>query len=89
MQEELIIGTAGTITSAVGTATQTNDVLRTISLVITILGAIITYIGIPLYNWWKKAKEDKKITKDELEEGIKIVKDGSEKVKDAVDKTKE
>lgn len=89
MQEDLLIGTAGTLTSAVGTATQTNDILRIVSLVITIVGAIITYVGIPLFNWWKKSRQDGKITKEELKEGVHIITDGSEKVKEAVDKTKE
>ena len=85
MSEELAIGTAGTLTSAVGTSMQTSEVLRIISLVITIVGAIITYVGIPLYNWWKKSKEDGKITKDEIKEGIEIVSNGASQVKDSLE----
>ena len=33
MRDEILIGTAGTITSAVGTVIQLNDVLKTISMI--------------------------------------------------------
>ena len=89
MQEEIVIGTAGTITSAVGTAIQTSEILRIISLVITIIGALVTYIGIPLYNWYKKSKADGKVDKDELKEGIKIVVDGGKEVKEKIDDIKD
>lgn len=89
MQEEIVIGTAGTITSAVGTAIQTSEILRIISLVITIIGALVTYIGIPLYNWYKKSKADGKVDKDELKEGIKIVVDGGKEVKEKIEDIKD
>lgn len=89
MKEELIGGTIGTALSAVGTATQTNEILQTISLVITIIGGIITFIVVPLYNWYKKSKADGKITSEEIKEGIDTLADGVEKVKDKTDgKTK-
>ena len=81
MKSELLTGSVGTAISAVGTATQTNELLQTISLVITIIGGIITFIIVPLVNWYQKAKSDGKFTKEEIEEGIEIIKDGTEKVK--------
>lgn len=89
IRDELITGSIGTTLSAVGTATQTNEVLQTISLVITIIGALITFIIVPLLNWYKKAKEDGKITKEEIKEGIKIVSEGSQQVKDKVEEVKQ
>lgn len=77
----------GTSTSAIGTALQPNQVLQTISLVLTIIGTIIT-IASALYMWFKKAKEDGKITKDEIEEGAKIIQDGIKDIKDALDDKK-
>lgn len=88
MQDELLIGTVGTSISAVGTATQSNEKLQKISLIITVIGALITYIIIPLLTWYKNAKKDGKVTKEELAEGGKIIADGSQKVKEEVDKTK-
>lgn len=89
MKDELISGTIGTTLSAIGTALQTEQVLRIIALVITLIGAILTYIIMPLINWYKKAKEDGKITKEELKEGTKIIIDGSQSVKDKIEETKQ
>lgn len=82
MKDELIGGGIGTALGVVGTASQTNEVLQTISLVITIIGAIISMIIVPLISWWQKSKKDGKITKEEIHEGIDIIVDGVEKLKD-------
>lgn len=86
MKDELIGGSVGTALSAVGTGLQTNDVLQTISLIITIIGGLITFIIVPLVTWWKNAKKDGKIDKDEIEDAIGIVVKGSEKIKDETEK---
>lgn len=88
MKHELIGGGFGTLLSATGTALQTNEVLQTISLAITILGGIITII-MALLTWWKNAKKDGKITKDEIEEGVEILQEGIEKINDSLDDKKE
>lgn len=87
--ETYISGAIGTALSAVGTATQTNEILQTISLVITIIGGLITFIVVPLVNWHHKAKEDGKIDKGEIGEAIDIVADGSKKLSDEIDKKEE
>jgi uncharacterized protein (DUF697 family) len=89
MKNELIGGSIGTALSAVGTGLQTNNVLQTISLVITIIGGLITFIIVPLVNWYKNAKKDGKIDKDELKDGVDIIVEGSEKIKDEIDDKKE
>lgn len=81
MKSEIITGSVGTAMAVVGTATQTNEILQTISLVISILGGIVTFIVVPIMAWYKKANEDNKITKEEIKEGIDIVKKGTEKVR--------
>lgn len=81
MKSEIITGSVGTAMAVVGTATQTNEILQTISLVISILGGIVTFIVVPIMAWYKKANEDDKITKEEIKEGIDIVKKGTEKVR--------
>ena len=85
IRDELIGGSIGTALSAVGTGLQTNEVLQTISLVITIIGGLITFIIVPLVTWYRNAKKDNKIDKDELKEGIDILTNGAEDVKDVVD----
>lgn len=88
VQKELIGGAFGTALSATGTALQTNELLQTISLIITILGAIISMIVLPLLTWYKNAKRDGKITKDEIKEGIDTLQEGIEGVKDSLDDKK-
>ena len=79
---ELLAGIFGTGTCAVGTALQTNEVLQTISLIITILGGIVTLIVLPILNWYNKAKKDGKITSEEIKEGVETLNDGLEKLND-------
>lgn len=88
MEKELIGGTIGTALSAVGTGLQTNEVLQTISLIITIIGGLMTFIIVPLLNWYKHAKKDGKINKEELQDGINIIVDGSKKVEEEINKKK-
>ena len=85
MKDNLIYGSIGTALSAIGTGLQTNEVLETISLIITIIGGIITFIIAPLISWYNKSKVDNKIDTNEIQEAIKIIANGSEKIKDQVD----
>ena len=89
MKKEILEGLFGTSLSAVGTALQTEDILRYVSLAITIIGGIISMIVIPLVNWYRQAKQDGKISKEELEEGVKIISDGAEDIKQITSKGKE
>lgn len=86
--KELLAGTGATILSTTGTALQTEEVLRIVSLIITILGAIISMIVLPLLTWYKNAKRDGKITKDEIKEGIDTLQEGIEGVKETLDDKK-
>lgn len=89
MEKELITGAVGATLGVVGTATQTNEVLQTISLIITIIGAIISMIVVPVLSWYLKAKQDGKITPEELKEGAEVLKDGLEKTEEEINKKKE
>ena len=91
MKQKLITGLTcalGTSMGIVGTATQTNELLQTISLVVTIVGAVISMIVVPLLGWWNKANKDGKITTEELEEGAKTLQQGIEGVKEETKKGK-
>lgn len=81
----IIGGLAGTTLSAVGTATQTNQVLQTISLIITIVGGLISMVIIPILNWYIKAKKDGKITADEIKEGIDTAAKGGKEFADLIE----
>ena len=87
MNKEVIGAGAGTILSATGTALQTNEVLSTIQLIITIVGGLLT-IAMALLNWWKNAKKDGKIDKEEIKDAIDIIQEGSKDIKEALDDKK-
>ena len=87
--KEFAGGIIGTSLSAVGTALQVNEVLQTISLIITILGGIISLVVVPLLNWYKHAKKDGKIDVDEMAEASKIVQEGTAQVKAQADELRE
>ena len=85
MNKEVVGAVIGTSTSAVGTSLQPNQVLSTISLVLTISGSLIT-ITMALVSWYKKAKADGKIDKEEINEAVEIIEDGIDDIKDKTQK---
>ena len=89
MKYEYAAGTIGTSLSVVGTIAQTNEVLQMISIIITIVGALVSFVLVPILNWYRNAKKDGKITPDEIEEGLNIAADGINKVVDEAKKAKE
>ena len=84
MKNELIAGGVGTGLGVLGTATQLNEVLQTISLIITILGALVSFVVVPLLSWYRNAKKDGKITTDELKDAGEALKDGLDKTKQSI-----
>lgn len=86
MKHELITGSIGTALGIVGTVTQTNEILQTISFIVTIIGAIFSMIIVPIISWHNRAKKDGKITSEEIEDVVKTTSEGIEKVKDIIDK---
>lgn len=81
--KEVIGGIFGTSVSAVGAGLQTNELLQTISIILTIIGTLIT-ITMAIVNWWNNAKKDGKITKDEIKDAVDIIKDGAESIQDTL-----
>lgn len=75
---------AGNSLAVVFTAIQPNQIFQIISLVLTIL-SILTTTAFTIYKWHKTAKEDGKITKEELEELLKIGGETAQQIIDAVD----
>lgn len=66
--------TGGTALCLSNTVTQTNDTMQTVNMVITIVVGVVT-LAYTIYKWYKKAKADNKITKEEIEELIDDVKE--------------
>lgn len=88
MNRELITGIIGTGLGAVGTAMQPNEVLQTISIVITILGGLVSFIIVPLLNWYRKAKKDGRIDLREIQDGAETLKDGLDKTREQIEREK-
>ena len=65
---------------AIFTAIQTDEVLRWISFGFTLVSVILT-IAYNIWRWWRKSKEDGKISMKEVDELVDIVKDGSDTLK--------
>ena len=80
--------TLGATFGAVGTATQTNETLETISLIITIIGAVLSFIVCPLLSWYNKAKKDGHIDSEEIEDLTETINDGLGKLGETIDKNK-
>lgn len=67
------------------TIAQTDEIFRIISLVLTIISAIVV-LARNIYEWYLKAKKDGKIDADEGKELIDIVDDGVNDLKDNIKK---
>ena len=57
----------GSLFGTICTALQTDEVFRYIQLGLTILSTLVA-IAFTIWKWWKKAKQDGKITSDEIKE---------------------
>ena len=63
------------------TIAQSNNTFQIIELVMSILVSVII-LAYRIWKWWKEAKKDGKITKEEIEEGVDIIADGVDEIKD-------
>ena len=66
------------------TATQTKKIFEIISLILAILISILIIVA-KVINWYKQAKKDGKITSDEIKDGIDIIVDGAQDIKDKIE----
>ena len=76
---------AGNITQYVLTVAQTNEIFQMVELILSIATTLFI-LGVNIYVWYKKAKADGKIDKEEIEELKEIVEDGKEKLENKGDK---
>ena len=81
MKAECVGSTICTAVAGTSTAIQPNQVLQYIQLAITIVAGLISII-LGLRAWWKDAKKDGKIDKEEVEDAIDIVMGGVNYIKD-------
>lgn len=84
MKAECVGSTICTAVAGTSTAIQPNQVLQYIQLAITIVAGLISII-LGLRAWWKDAKKDGKIDKEEIEDGIDIIMGGVNDIKEHLD----
>lgn len=90
MTKSILTGTIGSCLTAVASTISTNEVLRIIELVFSVIGFVLTFIVMPLINHFTKAKEnDGKIDANEVKQGLEILADGSEKIAEEIEKRKD
>ena len=85
MTTDSIIPFSSTIICMFNTILQSDEVLKYINLVITILIGVVS-LSYTIYKWYKRAKEDGKISSDEIEELKNNIVDELNKTKDKMDK---
>lgn len=87
-----ILGNALSVVGVALTPQELESVEHITAIICMIIGLLITIassIVIPLIKWWKKAKADGKITKDELNEGADIIENGIKDLKDNIEDKEE
>lgn len=87
MNDKIVDGTCITLSSFL-TLAQTDEVFKTISLVLTILSAVVV-LARNIYEWYIKAKTDNKITSDEVKDLIDTVNGGVHDILDKIDNNKD
>lgn len=66
------------------TALQTDEILRYVQLVLAVVSAVLT-LAFTIFKWYKTAKKDGKITKEEVEELITDSKGDFDTLKTSLD----
>lgn len=87
-----ILGNALSFVGVALTPQELESVEHITAIICMVIGLLITIassIVIPIIKWWKKAKADGKITKDELNEGADIIENGINDLKDKIEDKEE
>lgn len=81
IDKELSLGSILTSGQIILTSLQQNELFQNIQFGLTIASAFVT-LAYTLYKWFKRVSKDKKITKDEIDEGIGIIANAIDYVED-------
>ena len=87
-----LLGNALSVVGVALTPQELESVEHITAIICMIVGLLITIvcsIVIPFIKWWKKAKADGKITEDEIKEGVEIIENGLNELKDKTKEDKE
>lgn len=63
---------------------QVEDVLRIAGIILSVIISILIIID-KIISWYKKAKADGKITEEEIKEGVEIIQEGAQEIKDHIE----
>ena len=91
-EDKIMIGILGTSVSAVGAGLSVTELQAIISIIVTVLGFIISVLiplCVKLYNKIKDAKEDGKVEKEEMEDIIYTGKEILDETKKVIDEVKD
>lgn len=80
-----LVGNGLSVAGVALTETQLQTAESIVAIICMVLGLLITItcsIILPLIKWWKKAKEDGKITAEEIQEAQDILEEGMKDLKD-------
>jgi len=66
MKSNDFVSWIGSVVGGVFTATQTNQIFQIVSLIATILSTSVA-LAYTIWKWWRKAKEDGKISEEEID----------------------
>ena len=91
-EDQMAAGVLGTAVSAIGAGLSVTDLQAIISIIVTIAGFIISVLiplFVKLYNKIKKAKEDGKIDKEEMEDIVSTGKEILDETKKVIDEVKD
>ena len=91
MDDKMLFGLTGTAVSAAGAGLSVTEIQAIVSIVVTVLGFIISVfvpLCIKLYHKIKDAKEDGKIDEEEMKDIVDTGKEIVDKTKDVIDDIK-
>ena len=75
----------GNIVSYALSAVQQNEILQVISMVLSVLTSLVI-LAYNIWKWYRKAKQDGKISKEEMDELGDILQDGKDEIERKNDK---
>lgn len=79
---------ASTVATASKIAENFNTVAQWVIMALPVIAAV-TSIAYTIYKWFKRARADKKISQEEVDEFIQIIGEGGKKISDALPKEEE
>ena len=91
-EDKIMVGLLGTSVSALGAGLSVTELQAIISMIVTVLGFIISVLiplGIKLVNKMKAAKEDGKVDKEEMKDIISTGKEILDETKKVIDEVKD